>query len=378
MHESLVGVLNRRFVNCYFNSFNGPGADPTALELFKELEIDPKSLRYGAIITPEGEFVNSFGFSQDEFYRKIVSALEANPELAKLTEQEEAIIERAKRRVNIESLLAGAQVHLELLDFDAAEEICNRFLRSAGGDGEQQARMQAMLGHIQLLDLRKDRRSEARDILSNIKLDYVPPIAQDIADDIAIDLIACDVSIAPSRAFYGGWQMDEAVAEQHAQTIELWLERDPNSNRRGEMLFYLGLARLAMADQAGANKAWRRHADELPEDRFAMLSRLHHSEYVFSPTGKNKVIRSGGRNMIVDTRSNAKPADAKPIQASDPKLAELLNRIAAMGGSLEIRGDRVFVDGKELSEEDSKLLIKGLFSGDGGKIKIDSKPKKDD
>ena len=377
MHEGLVGVLNRRFVNCYYNTFNGPGADPTVQELFDRIGVDPSTLSYGAIIAPNGELVNSFGYSQDEFFQKIVSALADHPELTTLSDEEAAIIERAKRAsYDTDALLAAAQVHLELLDFDSAEAICDRMLRSVGGSGVQRARMQAMKGHIALLDLREDRRDEARQMLS--KINHQP---DDIADDIAIDLIACDVSIAPTQGFYGGWKMDKSVAQQHAQSIEQWLESDTQSNRRGEMLFYLGLARLAQGDQPGANQAWRRHANELPEDRFALLSRLHHSEYVFSPTGKNKVLRAGGGNMIVDPRSNPDAEGANPPADSSPKLVELLQRIGAKGGALEVRDGTVFVGDEQLSDEDSKLLLEALFSGGASgsaKVQIGTKPKKID
>lgn len=356
MHESLVGVLNRRFVSSYFNANSGPGTDPTAKELLDEINVDPNELSYGAIITPSGERLSSFGYSQDEFYRKIDQALTEHPEFAALTPDEEAAFARAEKMpADLAVQLAAAQIHLELLDFDAGEGLCDRFLARPDLGEQERARALAMKGHVTLLDLRSDRRSWAREILMSIS-----GAPGDIADDIATDLIACDVSVAPTQAFYGGWQMDPAAAPRHERTIREWLQRDDQSNRRGEMLFYLGLSRLAQDDLEGANEAWSRHVGELPEDRYALLSRLHNSEYIFSPTGPNTVTRTGGVTMIVDTR----PGEATPGGAGgdEARLVSLITRLAASGGNIEIRGDKVFVGDEQLSEDDARIILEAIRS----------------
>ena len=59
MQESLIGVLNRRFVSTYFNSFRGEGADPEARAFV--MKKAGNAIRYGGIFTPEGEFLVGFG-----------------------------------------------------------------------------------------------------------------------------------------------------------------------------------------------------------------------------------------------------------------------------------------------------------------------------
>ncbi len=355
MHEGLIGVLNRRFINCYFNAHVGPGADPTVGVLLEEIGVDPASLSYGAIITPEGKRLSSFGFSQQEFYQRIVDALEEHPEFAEITPSEAEVFAQAEENPgDVRSQLAAAQIRLELLDFDGAEAICDEFLVRPGISDEDRARALAMKAHVTLLDLRSDRRSLAREILMSIE-----SAPEDIADGIAIDLIACDVTVAPTQAFYGGWQMEPAAALRHERTIHSWLERDTESNRRGEMLFYLGLARLAQDDQEGADAAWKRHVRELPEDRYAMLSRIHHSGYVFSPTGgSSNVMRSGGGNMVVDPRSRIVTGAESSVPEVD--LRSLLERIQSQGGRLRIQGDKVFVGDEQLPEDEARALLESL------------------
>ncbi|MBI3409110.1 MAG: hypothetical protein HY040_12255, partial [Planctomycetes bacterium] len=68
-----------------------------------------------------------------------------------------------------------------------------------------------------------------------------------------------------------------------AGELEAWIEKAPLSRRLGEMRFYLGLAQYACGDKKAAEATWQKHTVDLPEDRFALLSRLHHSSYAFAP-----------------------------------------------------------------------------------------------
>jgi hypothetical protein len=64
VHESFIGVLKRRFVSTYFDTYRSPGYDADG-----EAYIKGKSVRYGAIFFPDDKLLVSFGFDVQGVYR---------------------------------------------------------------------------------------------------------------------------------------------------------------------------------------------------------------------------------------------------------------------------------------------------------------------
>ena len=199
----------------------------------------------------------------------------------------------------------------ELLDFESARRFSEE-ARKAAASPDEKARALYQLGHLTLLDHARPNPEAARRAFDAIE---EPPA--DLADDIALDRIALDIELTPRKGFYTGWRLKPtADAKAIAARIELWIVRAPKSNRIGQMYFLLGLARRALKDARGADAAWKTHFTTWPDDRWAMLSRIHHSSYVFSPYKSNH----GG--LVLDPRGGN----------LDPKLREKLKKLAEQNG----------------------------------------------
>ena len=299
VHESMIACINRRFVSCHFNAFpNGPGADADAKAFIDKHKL---ALRYGGVVTTEGELIVAFDFERGEVFRSFQKALERTQN----TPEEEAILTKGG--------LPAARLASELLDFETAR----RFAKSAHDAAtttEQKARALYLLGHLTLLDINHPNADAARKAF-----DAIESAPDDLADDIALDRIALQVELTPGTGFFTGWRLEPKIdAKAVATQLEKWIERAPQSNRIGQMHFFLGLARHAMKDSKGANAIWSKHFTQWPDDRWAMTSRIHHSSYVFSPY-KN----THGR-LVLDPRGS----DGKV----DPKLQEKLKKLAEQGG----------------------------------------------
>ena len=107
------------------------------------------------------------------------------------------------------------------------------------------------------------------------------------------------------------------------------------------MHFLLGLARMNDGYNKGADQVWSKHFNDYPEDRFALLSRIHHTDYQFSPYGQG---------VLVIQRTG-----------DDPKSAEMFKNMKKMGdGKTGIFGNIIIQGGENLDEETRKKLIAQL------------------
>ncbi len=298
VHESLIGILNRRFANFYFNAFPGPCYDAEAHALKR--------------------------------------ALADHPEYDRMSAEESARIERAAAHPQDPGLqIEAARLLSELLRFDEARAVLDR-VDLARLAPRQAARVHYWKGHLTRIDLDGTDAAAVRR-----EFDAMEDPPPDLADDVALDRMSLDLVLDRSQSFFGGWHFREGCyLPSRAAELERWIARAPDSNRIGQMEFLLGAARMGMGDQAGADAAWKEGFTRCPKDRWAMLSRMHHTSYVFSPYGKNKV--SGG--TIADPRTQA-------------QLQQLLEK--GEGGSF-----KVFMNGKELEGDEARAALEKLLGGD--------------
>ena len=305
-----MGVLNRRFVFCFYNAFNGFGGDPAAKKFFKE----NGGKSYGAIFTPEGKCLASFGYNVTDVYRALKKSADQSPQHWWQTGPEKAVLQAAKDHADdLQAQLAAARLHVELLDFARAAEILEAFRKTEAGNRDkavaaywqahhalaendlqtqQYKRAWDAVGDEQKLKLNTQREALQKEL---VRLEGKLP--EDLEDDRAVDLIGSRVRLRQARGFYTGWQFPADVDKAAiAASLDAWINKAPRSNRIGQMYFLLGLAYADQGKMKLANKAWKRHADLYPADRFAMLSRFHHSSYQFSPYGGGRGARVvGGR-----------------------------------------------------------------------------------
>ena len=300
-----MGVLNRRFVFCFYNAFSSNGADAAANKFFKE----HGGRGYGAIFTPDGKCLGSFGFNVTEFYHVLKSAAKNQPEYWHFDDNEKKILADAEKNPSdLDAQRDAARLHTELLDFERAAEILESFLERTN-DRKQEAIAKYWAAHLALSEsdllchqyvanwnrLSEDKRDQLlkrRQVIAE-QLSKLDNLSEDLLDDRAVDLITLEVRLRPGRGFYTGWQFKpDADKKAIAKQLQDWIKRSPSSNRIGQMHFLLSLAYADDGDLKSADQIWQKHIDNYPADRFAMLSRFHHTSYQFSPY-------KGGRGGVV-------------------------------------------------------------------------------
>jgi len=349
VHESLVGVLNRRFVNSYYNTFKGPGADPTA-KAFLEKHALPSgaSLRYGAIFTPKGEFVTSFGIDRDGYVKALKLALQKYPEYNTFSAEEQKVLSYAQAHPrDVQAQVRAAKLYGELLEFEKGRDIVDRALQVGGLSAQQTALLRYQEAHLLLLDCERTDRKKLERAYAAIES---PP--ESVRDDIAMDLMSLDVGLRPKGAFFTGYAFADGVdLKKTISILREWIGRDSESNRLGQMYFYLGLAHMGLGDKTEADRIWKQHIKEMPEDRFAMLSRLHDTSYTFSPYGKNQVMgaKFGG--------ATGQGGDWTEEQQA------LMKKIMDEGGKIRIVGDGYMVGDHKLTVEEAALVTEIVQSG---------------
>ena len=281
VHESLISVLRRRFVSTYYNAFSGGS-------------------RYGLIATPDGEAIVSFGFQRDEFFRALKTAMKKHPELTQATRSEQAALAAAEAQpLQPEAHLGAAQIKSELLDYAGARLHLERVIQ---GEAPTVLKNLAfyLKGHLAALDLEGRRPAACRAAFAKMS-----PVPASLLDDVALDLMSLDVRLKPVRGFFPGWEfIPGSDVKAHAASLERLMASSADGNRIGQMHFFLGLARFAQGDKAGADRIWKTHVETYPRDRFAMLSHIHHSGYEFSPSKQGPTGSAGGVMSTGDLKGN--------------------------------------------------------------------------
>lgn len=345
VHEPLIELLNRRFVNCYYNAFSGAGADSKASQFAKEVQANGESLQYGAIFTSDGEFICSFGFDPLEFIHKIKTALREYRFYDFFSKEELQIVHTANANPNdFAAQWAHAELLGNLLRFEEAHAILNRVL-DTDPNPEIQARTLYLRGHLYLNDWENPAPDKVREAF-----DAMPLVPKDLADDRAVDVFALDVELDRSPGFYRGWKFRDGVyLPSRRWALERQIRAYPQSNRIGQMHFYLGLIHAGMGDLDAANQVWAKHVENWPEDRWAMLSRIHHTSYQFSPHRLNATMN--GCIMVIQSKDGI---EANNLLKKDSKGMP-----------------HIVINGKTLEGEEAENALKEALE------KIGKLPKKD-
>ena len=233
VQESLIGVLNRRFVFCFFNAYSGPGGDPAAKKFFKE----NGGKSYGAIFTPEGKCLSSFGYNMTDVYRALKNSADQSPEHWWHTDQEKAVLQAARDRADdLQAQLAAARLHVELLEFARAAEILDAFGKTGAVDRDQAVAAYWRAHHsLAENDLETQQYKRAWDAVGDeqkLKLntqreallkelaELEGKLPEDLQDDRAVDLIGSRVRLRRASGFYTGWQFPADVFRPTAAAEE--------------------------------------------------------------------------------------------------------------------------------------------------------------
>ena len=309
VQEPMIGVLNRRFVFCFYDAFAvRRGGDKQAADFFKK----NGGRSYGAIFTPEGKCLSYFGFDMPDVTQALAKSRKQAADHWWMTDAEKAILARAaKQPKNLKAQLAAAELHSELLDVNSAVKVLNDFINATDSEPDKQiARYWSAHHRLTGNNLRyhtygrrtrisaeekkrlSDERAELRKIFARLK-----NLPRDLEDDRALDLLSMDVGLRRARGFYTGWEFHADVKKDAVVgQLKKLIADNPSSNRIGQMHFLMGLAKANSGDLKAADVIWKNHFEKYPADRFSMLSRFHHTEYQFSPHGGGRGARVvGGR-----------------------------------------------------------------------------------
>ena len=313
MHESFLTLLDRRFVSSFYDVYESAAHDAEAVSWVKRAKLlHGDSIQYGGVFTPEGEMLISFGFDRLEVYLALRYALLERPEFDWLTGEEERVFTRAEAEPDdAGAQLAAAELALELSLFDEAATRLDALLT---GELEPAERNHALYlrGRIGLLDLANPDADAMRAAFGAME-DPPPELALGATLDAVWPTLA-----RREGMFFTGWEFAEGVdLEALEGQLSGWLERAAASPRVGELRFLLGLARMQRGDRAGAKAIWSEHVERFPNDRYALVSRLHHPSYRFSPFGRTKI---GG---------NSKGGDGAGVPWLVERLAEHGVRVSA-------------------------------------------------
>ena len=302
--EAVVNILNRRFISTYYNAEGAIGADADAEKVVSNLG---GQIKYGAIITPEGRLVDSFGYGRHEVFLALQLSLLKNPKYNWMSNDEmEAVAAAETNPGEANAVLAAAKILGELMEFDRAEKLLLASLKQEKGP-KRKSGLLYQLGHNRLINLNKPARKGVIAAYSQIG----NPVAS-LSDDIAMDRLQLDV-VQVDGPFFGGWRFGESVdLSALKQELEALISENPHSNRIGQMQFYLGLCHYQLGGLERANQIWTEHFSTYKEDRWAILSRIHHTDYLFSPLAKPR--RFGGTVVTLDERLESARRFVKPLR----------------------------------------------------------------
>ena len=293
-----------------------------------------QSMRYGMIATPDGEFIVSFGYGREEFTRALKMAMGKYPKLARFSKGEEQIVQKAKKEpMNVKAQIKAARIYSEILQPEKAIALMDGFLKNDVSPKDE-AIARYWKGHFLTMEIENPHSKLAGELLSSTK-----NLPMDLQDDAELDRISLDVELISAPGFFTGWQYKKGTdLKKTIAALESWLKKDPRSNRRGQMYFLLGLAKHQAGEKQEAKSIWAKHVKELPDDRFAMLSRIHHPGYQFSPfggpSGNGNTFKiklggnsKGGSTIIRGIFQGAKRGKNGNIQLSSEQKKKLLEMI---------------------------------------------------
>jgi tetratricopeptide (TPR) repeat protein len=247
----VIHLLNRRFVNFYFNT-GGPGLgkDPAAAAFTRGKTKNP--VAYYAAFAAGGEplGVTDVYAAKDSVFDFLVALLRENPEFDRHTKEEEAILARAGAKPgNAAAQLAAGRLLEELGRYTEARPHYRRVLEARGAGP-------ALVGDT------------FRGLLRMARYSRKWPEVESLAREAERHPNAADLGLAADLAMERGFHLlaDKKYGEAKA-TLEAAFKRHPGSPRTSELRFYAGVACYFLKDVDRASYHWCWVVENLPDDR---------------------------------------------------------------------------------------------------------------
>ncbi|MBL8821196.1 MAG: hypothetical protein JNJ77_01320 [Planctomycetia bacterium] len=250
----MIQLLNRRFINFYYNTDSGPpqpeyqGKDPLAKEFVKG-KVKNKYAFYAAF-SARGEplGVTDVYSSKDNVFDFLCALLEQNPEFNRFTSDEEKILASAREQpANAQAQLQAGKLYEELGQYAKARPYYERILAA---EKATPAVADASRGLLRMLKYQK--KWDALDALC-VSLAARPNFAQ---LQINADVVTEKAHILKARKQY----------DQLCKSLEDAIKACPQSQRMSEMHFLAGVGYYFLEDKPSAYYHWCWVVENLPDD----------------------------------------------------------------------------------------------------------------
>jgi tetratricopeptide (TPR) repeat protein len=241
----VIHLLNRRFVNFYYNT-GGPGLgkDPAAAAFTKGKTKNVWAF-YAAFNAAGDPFgVTDIYADKDNVFDFLVALLRANPEYDRYTAEEEAILTKAADRPH-----------------DAAARL------AAGGLLEELGRYAEAEPHYrQALPRPEAYRGLLRLARYAWQWDKLEALAREIEGRDAGDKLGLAADVAAER----GYRLNaEGKYADLRRLAEETIRRSPDTKRMAELRFAAGIACFFLKDKDRASYHWCWVVENIPDDRLA-------------------------------------------------------------------------------------------------------------
>lgn len=246
----VINLLNRRFVNFYYNT-GGPGLgkDPSAAAFAKGKTSNVYA--FFAAFDPTGEAFGATELyaSKDETFAFLVKLLREHPGFDKNTPAEQRVLDLAKEKPeDPQSQVAAGQLLEELGRYEAAAPCYRRALASKPDKG---AHAEAYRGL-----LRMARYEREWDVIENL--------CHAIESDPMARTLGLEADIGMERGYHLN------AKGQHAELRKLMdetIKKHGMTQRLSELHFYAGVACFFLKDVDWASYHWCWVVENLPDDR---------------------------------------------------------------------------------------------------------------
>jgi tetratricopeptide (TPR) repeat protein len=250
----VINLLNRRFVNFYYNTDQGPptkdvGKDPAA-KAFLNGKTKNKWAFFAAF-TAEGEplGVTDVYATKDNTFDFLVGLLRENPEYDQFTKEEETLLAKAAAEAN--NLPAQLEAGKLLEDLGRYKEAEAYYRRIIAQEANNETVAEAYRGLMRMA--RYSRKWEPMEAF-----------CRQIEERKGGEQLRLQADVAMERAFR--LNAESKYAEMRA-LLEKALKSHPDTKRRSELHFYAGVACFFLKEKDWAYYHWCWVVENLPDDR---------------------------------------------------------------------------------------------------------------
>ena len=252
----VINILNRRFINYYYNTANGPRPNGAGINDAAKAFTKGKTTNawaFFAAFTAEGEpvGVTDIYATKDNVFDFLVNVLRENPDYDRFTAEEEALLARAAAQTgNLTAQVEAGKLMEDIGRYTEAEGYYRRVVAAAENTP------QVAESYRGLLRMARYGR----------KWDALETLCRQIEARPGGAALRLQADLAMER----GYRCNaEGKYAQLRALMEKTLKAHPDTKRRSELHFYAGVACFFLKDKDWASYHWCWVNENLPDDRMA-------------------------------------------------------------------------------------------------------------